>query len=296
MENVSLIELFELFGTDKAAEDWFIECRWPNGIRCAHCDGERVGRRGNHKSMPFHCLDCMTYFSVKTNTVMHSSKIGYQKWAIAINLFMTHPKGISSVQLSKDLGVTQKTAWHLLHRIREALTLTERKVFIGPVEVDETFIGGRARNQTRDRKGRIKKVPVIGIRDRATNQVIARPIKARWIELMQGFIYYHTRDDAEVYTDEAAQYRGLFRVHRTVNHSRGIYGLTNGIESFWALLKRAYMGTYHYMSPKHLHRYTTEMQERHNLRPLGTLDRMKAVVVGGVGKQLRYIDLVERGW
>ena len=292
MKTLSLLELFDLFGTDEVAEDWFIKARWPNGLRCAYCDGERVAERGNHPTQRFHCLDCMKFFSVKTNSVMHSSKLGYRKLAVAIYLFVNHPKGISSYQLSKDLGVTQKTAWHLGHRIRKALEDDDPGLFYGPVEVDETFMGGRARNQPLERKRRMRKVPVIGMRDRATNKIIAKPIRARYAVILQDFVHAHTDRMAEVYTDEASGYRGLLRKHETVNHSLGEYGLTNGIESFWALLKRGYVGVYHRMSPKHQHRYATEFQERHNRRPLDTIDRMKSVVVDGVGKRLRYVDLV----
>ena len=162
MQNLSLLKLFELFGTDDIAEDWFIKARWPNGVKCSRCDGDRVGERGNHPAQRFHCLDCMRFFSVKTNSVLHSSKLGYRKLAIAIYLFVTHPKGVSSQQLAKDLDVAYNTAWHLQHRIRKALEDNDSTLFIGPVEVDETFIGGRARNQSKERRQRRSKVPVIG--------------------------------------------------------------------------------------------------------------------------------------
>ena len=121
---------------------------------------------------------------------------------------------------------------------------------------------------------------------------MAEPIRARSSRLMQGFVHEHTEDDAEVVTDEASGYRGLRgRKHVSINHSAGEYGPTNGIESFWSGIKRAHMGTYHKMEPKHLHRYTTEFQERHNRRPLDTLGRMESVVFGGAGKRLRFVDL-----
>lgn len=290
-KTVSLLELFDLFATDVEAEEWFVKSRWPNGLRCAYCDGERVHQGGTHPVMPFYCSDCAKFFSVKTNSVMHSSKLGYRKWAIAIYLFMVKPKGVSAIQLKKELGVTYNTAWHLGHRIRKAMENDPESLFVGPVEVDEAFIGGRARNQTRDRKRRLQKTAVIGMRDRPTNKIKAEPMEERLGFLMRQFVYDHTKRDAEVYTDEARGYRNLLRAHATVNHSAGEYGLTNGIESFWALFKRAYKGTYHKMSPKHLHRYTTELQERHNRRPLGTLERMESVVVDGAGKRLRLVDL-----
>ena len=292
MKTLSILELFELFGTEEIAEDWFIEARWPNGVRCAFCDGEKVGERGNHPVMRFHCLDCSKFFSVKSRSVMESSKLSYKKWAIAIYMFVTRPKGISAHQLRKDLGVTHKTAWHLAHRIRKALADDDPALLYGPVEVDETFVGGRARNQPMERKRRLSKVPVIGILDRATNRVLAEPIDGRNSRNMQGFVYAHTDDTTEVYTDDASGYRHMARRHTTVNHSLGEYGLTNRIEGFWSLLKRAYMGNYHKMSPKHLHRYTAEMQERHNRRPMDAIDMMKSVVTDGVGKRLRLVDLM----
>lgn len=293
MKTLSLLELFELFGTDDAAEDWFIETRWPNGLRCAFCDGDSVGERGSHPTQRFHCLDCKKFYSVKTNSIMHASKLSYRKWAVAIYLFMTHPKGLSSIQLHKALGITQKSAWHLEHRIREALDTGDPALFVGPVEVDETFVGGRARNQTFERKQRLSKKPVVGMRDRATNRIVAKPIWNRESSILHRFVRSHTEPSAEVHTDEHKAYRNLPREHHTVNHSRFEYGPTNGIESFWALLKRAHMGIYHKMSHKHLHRYITELQERHNRRPMTTLERMKSVVVDGIGKRLKYVDLVK---
>ena len=293
MKTLSLLELFELFGTDEVAEQWFIKSRWPEGLRCAYCNGTRVGERGNHPTQPFHCLDCMRFYSVKTNSIMHSSQLGYRKWSVAIYLFVSHPKGISSHQLRRDLGITQKTAWHLGHRIREALdTGTLGLTFEGPVEIDETFIGGRARNQPLERKRRMRKKPVIGLRDRATNRILAKPIWARQASILYHFVRTFTRPTTQVHTDEAPGYRGIPREHLTVNHSKYEFGPTNGIESFWALLKRAYTGVYHKMSHKHLHRYVTEMQERHNRRPLSTIERMTSIVVDGVGKRLRYEDLI----
>ena len=291
-ETISILELFDLFGSDHEAEEWFINARWPNGLRCAFCNGERVGERGNHPTQRFHCSDCRKFFSVKSNSVLHSSKLGYQKLAVAYYLFVMKPKGMSSIQLSKELGVNQRTAWHLGHRIRKALENDPESLFIGPVEVDETFIGGRARNQTYERKRRLRKIPIIGLRDRATNLVKAEPIPAASRNWMQEFVYSNTKQDAMVYTDDAPGYKGLKRLHETETHSKGEYGLTNGIESFWAIFKRAYKGSYHVMSHKHIRRYTTEIQERHNRRPLGTLERMASVVAGGVGKRLRFVDLV----
>ena len=294
--DMSLLELFQLFHSDEAAEEWFIQQRWPDGMRCPRCEGERVARRGNHLTQPYHCLDCMRFFSIKTGTFMHSSKIGYQRWAIAIFLMMSSKKGISSVKLHEDLKISQPSAWHMAHRIRHAMDNSDDlELFEGPVEVDETFVGGRARSQTFERKKRLKQTPVIGILDRATNRVAAQVIGGRYGAILRGFVYRHTKPSTKVHTDEASGYRGLRRPHFTVNHSEKQYGPTNAIESLWAVLKRGHMGVYHKMSPKHLPRYIVEFEERHNLRPLRVIDRMSTVVRRGVGKQLRYKDLISGG-
>ena len=136
-KGITLAGLFAMFPDDETAEKWFIESRWPDGVRCALCDSENVSK-STHPQMPFHCRDCRRQFSVKTNTVMRRSKLGYPKWVVAIYRMTTNLKGISSTKLSRDLGVTQKTAWHLAHRIREAWDqMIER--FGGEVEVDETY-------------------------------------------------------------------------------------------------------------------------------------------------------------
>lgn len=231
---------------------------------------------------------------------MQSSKLPLSDWAIAFYLYSTNLKGVSSMKLHRDLGITQKAAWHMAHRIREMYDINTFGGFEGPVEVDEAYIGGKDRNrhewQVQEGRGPKGKTPVIGMKDRASGRVEAEVVETTDKHTLQGFIAVNTEVDATVYTDGAKAYEGMPRKHEAVDHSvkefvRG-QAHTNGIESFWAMLKRGYIGIYHQFSEKHLHRYVNEFAGRNNLRPLDTEDQMAAMIGGGVGKRLRYKDLI----
>ena len=303
-EGMSVIDLFQMFPDNASARKWMEEIRWPTGERhCPNCGSLKTKTVPNEKPMPYHCGDCRKYFSVKTGTVMQSSKIGLQKWVIAMYLMSTSLKGVSSMKLHRDLGVTQKTAWFMAQKIREGwLAGKDDDRLDGPTEVDETYIGGKSRNMHKHKRvkgtGGMGKEMVIGAVDR-DGGIRVKHIKKADNQTLQVFVESNVEQGSVVYTDSHSGYRGLSYnyQHETVNHSVGEYVRgkvhTNGIESFWATLKRGYKGTYHKMSPKHLSRYVTEFAGRHNVRDFDTIVQIELLAKGFTGKRLRYQDLIK---
>lgn len=299
-KGISLLELSELFPDEAAARTWFEKLVWPNGRYCPKCGSTRT-HEASHKHSPYRCSDCRAYFSVKTGTLAEGSNIPLRKWAFAIYLEATSLKGISSMKLHRDIGVTQKSAWFMLHRIREAWSDKDTPPFTGPVEVDETYIGGKVGRMHADKRQAARKKKdygksvVAGMRDRPTGKVSAEIVEAVDIPSMDAFIDSHMDKDAHIYTDEAPVYRSLLN-HESVAHTAGEYVRgdvhTNGIESFWAMLKRAHKGTFHKFSAKHLPRYLNEFVWRHNHRDDDTIDLMGGIVSSMVGKRLTYQRLI----
>ena len=299
-KGITLMELGDLFPTEDAAREWFEKMLWPGGEQACPGCGSLDTHECKHAKMPYRCRDCRKYFSVKTGTVMAGSPLSLRTWIYAIYLDCTSLKGVSSMKLHRDLGVTQKTAWFMQQRIREAFRAEGPVVFLGPVEVDETYFGGRERNKHESKKrragrGPVGKTAVVGAKDRETGQVAARVVETTDKATLQGFVVQHTADGAKVFTDEASAYDGLEN-HETVKHSVGEYvdGMahTNGVESFWSMLKRAHKGTFHKLSAKHLQRYVNEFSGRHNIREMDTLRQMEHVVAAMVGRRLMYRDLI----
>ena len=310
---LSIPELFDLFPDDYAAERWFEKLRWGTSgiITCPRCLSWATKETPNRTPLAYWCKGCRRHFNVRTDTVMAHTKLGYQVWALAIHAFVAHPKGVSSIQTHRDFKITQRTAWFLNHRIREALSgedcdeIDDYELFEGPVEVDETYVGGRLRNMHHEERKRNREryeygyAIVVGLRDRKTKRVRAVMVTKRNRKQLQRFIKRRTYKRTTVYTDEAKAYKkGLGRKHGTVNHSRWQFAdgkvYTNGIESLWALLKRSHKGTYHSWSHKHLQRYLDELCSRHNMRREDALKQMSEVVAGMVGKRLLYRELTGR--
>ena len=301
---ISTFKLFEIFPDNETAR-LYLEARlWPNGAVCPDCKGSRIT---DCKRVGFyHCNACNFDFTIRTGTIFERSKVPLHKWVYAMYLLVTARKGISSMQLAKEIGVTQKTAWFILGRLREACSAPDSiDKLRGIIEVDEAFFGGKEANKHESKKlragrGSVGKTAVLGMRERG-GRTRAKVIEKRSIQNIQGEIFEQVEIGSQLYTDDHMVFNdldGLFYRHETVNHSASEYkrgaAHTNTIESVWAVLKRGLHGVYHHASAKHLFRYVDEFAWRLNEGDVKrhTLERLDSFIDAIVGKRLTYARLI----
>lgn len=288
----TLKDLQDAFSTEQHCIDYLEERRWGGNVVSPFDPTSKVYKCKDNK---YRCKNTGKYFNVKTKLIFHKTSLPLICWFMAIWLVLSHKKGISSVQLSKDIGVTQKTAWFMLHRIRRALGIdndTQKDdsndddgKLDGTVEVDETFIGGKNKNRHADKKVKASqgrsfkdKVPVFGMLQRG-GKIIAKVVSDTKAETLFSSICKYVKPGSNLYTDEWNYSKGadIWYNHRNVNHGAGFYGsgdlTTNHIEGFWALVKRSIMGIYYHWSKKHMQRYIDECVYRFNTRKFSDIER-----------------------
>jgi transposase-like protein len=295
----TLTEAIQHFSTPENCRKFMVAIRWMDGIvRCPHCGSEKVAYLEKSKLYFCSVKHPRQKFSLKVGTVLEDSPIGLEKWFPAMWLLCNSKNGVSSYELSRSLGVTQKSAWFMLHRIRLAMATGSLEKIGGtePVEIDETWVGGKPRNMHREKRLKLK------MGDRETRRVRAKVIPNVKRETLQAEILANVQHKATVYTDGYASYDSLKRqefVHETVNHMeeyvRGQVH-TQGIENFWSLLKRSLNGTYVAVEPFHLSKYVDEQAFRYNNRatkgnPIDDADRFMLAVSQIAGKRLTYKEL-----
>ena len=303
-KTIGILRLQKMFSTEYKANKWFEAVRWNSKPVCPKCkqSDNIVKRTDKQHSHAYCCNTCSPQytFTVKTGTVMHSSKLPLTKWGIVCYLILTARKGVSSLQLSKELDITQKSAWFMLQRVREGCKQGVFKLS-GGVEIDETYIGGKEGNKHESKqlkvgRGGVSKQAILGMRERG-GRLKARLIGNMAKQTLHPIIRRNIMSGSTLYTDDHQSYQGAYRRHKVVNHSAKQYvnGMahTNGIESVWALLKRGLTGTYHKVSVKHLPRYVDEFAFRLNEGncQVDTIERMQALAKGFGGKRLSYKQL-----
>lgn len=320
-EPTTLIEAIQYFSDPDNCRKFMIAVRWTDGVvRCPHCGNDKVSYLEKAKLYFCPTKHPKQKFSLKVGTIFEDSPIGLDKWLPAAWLLVSCKNGISSYEVARAIGVTQKSAWHMMHRLREAMTPFIDRTKLGgpdkePIEVDEAFFGGKIINMHKSRVKAMRaqapavieegyekprydnKAIVVGMYDRESRQVRAKVIPNTKRETLQKEILSNVKYGSKVYTDEAVGYDLLRRryVHDTVNHAETYVNgqvHTNSLENFWSLTKRTLAGTYVAVEPFHLDRYLTETIFRFNNRQSKTdADRLKKLLSQIVGKRLTYAEL-----
>ncbi len=298
----TLQDAINYFADKDTCTTFMAQIRWPEGVTCPYCEGKTVSYLSTRRIWKCMSKTCHKQFSVKVGTVMEDSPIGLDKWLSAVWLITNAKNGISSCEISRALGITQKSAWFLNHRIRLAMQTGTFENLSGQVEVDETYIGGLARNMHRDKRekkingtGGNGKVAAMGLLER-NGKVRAKVIADATQATLHGEVRQHVKQGAELFTDGWKAYGGLHEdyIHQVIDHAeKYVDGQihTNGIENFWSLLKRGIKGTCVSVEPFHLFRYLDEQAFRFNTRKGKDADRFVEAVKNITGKRLTYEEL-----
>jgi transposase-like protein len=299
LNKLTFVELVTRFPTEASAIEFLEAVRWPSGPSCFRCGCTEVSRVKSSRKRPLlYCTGCKQQFSITTGTVMEDTKIPLNKWLMALHLMCASKKGISSLQLHRMLGITRRSAWHLSHRIREAMTDMVAPVLRGTVEVDEAYIGGKARGKGQGFKGNKTAVVTMVERGGRAHSHVTPEVRVTG-ETTTSLLEEHIDQDATLNTDESSLYRIVgqhFGHHDTVNHKEKVYSRwdrktgrrasTNTVEGYFGNLKRQLDGTHHHVDAHNLHRYVHEFEFKYNTREINDGPRMAFTVKRVEGRRL----------